>query len=272
MTIQDTPTLWTSQVSDITPEDVYVRGYALQALMGRLSFSGMTFLVIRGRLPTPSETRMMDVILGSILDYALHKAGTAAARFIVSVNPQMAPGLAAATLAAGEYAMSPEETGRFVIDSHTRWRESGESMQSFATQFVAELRRDKKRIPGFGHPVFRGVDPRAQKLRDVAVAEKIWGSFGDWYEAVHHAFRQAANKSDLVINDMGMLATILAQMGYSPQEMAGIALLSTFPGLIAHISEELKSGVRNRIIPDSTVQYPRQRRDLDADLAAAGWK
>ena len=123
-----------------------------------------------------------------------------------------------------------------------------------------------------GHPVFRGVDPRAQKLREVAVAEKVWGSYGDWYEAIHRAFCQAANKPELVINDMGMLATILAQMGYTPQEMAGIVLLSTLPGLIAHISEELKSGVRNRIIPDSIAEYPRQRRSLDEDLAAAGWK
>jgi citrate synthase len=167
--------------------------------------------------------------------------------------------------------MSPEETGRFVIDSYALWRESGEAMRSFAARFVADLRRDRKRVPGFGHPVFRGVDPRAQKLRDVAVAEKVWGPYGDWYEAVHLAFCQAANKPDLVINDMGMLATILAQLGYSPQEMAGIALLSTFPGLIAHISEELKSGVRNRIIPDSIADYPRRRRNLDEDLAAAGW-
>jgi citryl-CoA lyase len=272
MSNKDTPTRWSSEVSEIAPEDVYIRGYALKSLMGRLSFSAMTFLMIRGRLPTPGETRVMDVILCSILDYALHKSGTAAARFVVSVNPQMAPGLAAAMLAAGEYAMSPEETGRFVLDSHERWRQSGETMEAFATGFVANLRLEKKRVPGFGHPVFRKVDPRAQKLRDVAVTEDVWGAYGEWYEAVHRAFCEAANKPDLVINDMGMLAAILAQMGFSPQEMAGLALLSTFPGLIAHISEELRSGVRNRIIPDSITEYSRARKSLEEDLAAAGWK
>lgn len=272
MSAKDTPGFWTSQISHITPEDVYIRGYPLQSLMGKLSFSATTFLLIRGRIPTPGEARMMDVVLCSILDYALHKSGTAAARFVVSVNPQMAPGLAAGMLGSGAYAMSPEDTGRFIIDSYEKWRISGLAMEEFANQFVADLRRNKIRIPGFGHQVFRKVDPRAQKLRDVAVEQGVWGTYGDWYEAVHRAFCTAANKPDLVINDMGMLAALLAQMEFSPEEMAGLALLSTLPGLIAHVSEELRSGVRNRVIPDSIVDYSRTRGHLEADMTKAGWR
>jgi citryl-CoA lyase len=187
------------------------------------------------------------------------------------VNPQMGPGLAAAVLAAGEHALSPEDTGRFVIDTYSRWKASNEPLDQYAAKLVSELRAQKRRVPGFGHPVFKGVDPRAQRLKDIAVDQKVWGPYGEWYEAVHRAFKQAVGKPDLVINDVGMMATILAEMGYTPQEMAGIALLSTFPGLIAHISEELASGVRGRLIPDSIAEYPRERRDLSADMNAAGW-
>jgi citrate synthase len=270
-TPKSTPGFWTTSISDITPEDVYVRGYALQTLIGKLPFSGIVALLIRGKVPTPGEARMIDVILSSILDYSLQKSGTVAARCVVSVNPQMAPGLAAGVLAAGEHALSPEDTGRFIIDNYSRWRESGQSAEAFAEKFVVDIRREKRRIPGFGHQVFRGVDPRAQRLKEIAIEQKVWGPLGEWYEAIHRAFRQAAGKPDLVINDVGMIATILAEMGYTPQEMAGLAILSTFPGLIAHISEELNSGVRVRIVPDSIAYYPRERRDLMADLTAAGW-
>jgi citrate synthase len=41
--------------------------------------------------------------------------------------------------------------------------------------------------------------------------------------------------------------------------------------VIAHISEEIESKTRIRIIPDEVAYYPRERRDLDADLEAAGW-
>jgi citrate synthase len=120
--------------------------------------------------------------------------------------------------------------------------------------------------------VFRGIDPRAQRLRDIAVEQGIWGAVGECYEAIHLAFRQAVGKPDLVINDVGMMAVILAEMGYTPQEMAGLAILSTMPGLIAHISEELSSGARLRIVPDSIVDYPRQRHDFAADMRKAGWR
>lgn len=101
MAIEKPTAYWRSSVSDIAPEDVHVRGYPLRSLIGTLPFPAITVLMIRGRMPTPGEARMMDVILSSILDYALHKSGTVAARCVVSVNPQMTAGLAAAVLAAG---------------------------------------------------------------------------------------------------------------------------------------------------------------------------
>jgi citrate synthase len=262
---------WKSSVSDIDSDEIYIRGYALRELMGALPFPAIAVLMIRGRVPTPGESRMMDVILTSVLDYALHKSGTVAARCVVSVNPQMTAGLAAAVLAAGEHALSPENAGRFVAEYHEAWKASGEAMEAYATKLAEQLCREKKRVPGFGHPVFRGVDPRAQRLREVAVETGVWGELGDFYEAVHRAFRAAVGKPHIVINDVGMMAAILADMGYSPQEMAGLAILSTIPGIIAHISEELASGVRNRIVPDSAADYARARRDLKADMRSAGW-
>jgi citryl-CoA lyase len=270
--IKGTPSHWVTAVSDITPEDIYIRGYPMQELVGRLPFSAIAFLIIRGRMPSPGEARMMDVILSSILDYALQKSGTVAARAVVSVNPQMPVGLGAGVLAAGEYALSPEDTGRFIVDTFAAWKASGEPMEEHAKKVVAELRRTKRRVPGFGHQVFRGLDPRAERLKQIAIKNGIWGEINKWYAAVHRAFQAAANKPDLVMNDVGMLAGIMTEMGFTPQEMAGIAILSTFPGLIAHISEELQSGVRVRIIPDGNVEYARDRRVLDADMKAAGWE
>jgi citryl-CoA lyase len=268
---KSSPSHWVTSISDITPEDIYIRGYPMRALIGRLPFSAIAFLIVRGRMPTPGEARMMDVILSSILDYALQKSGTVAARAVVSVNPQMPVGLGAGVLAAGEYALSPEDTGRFIADTFASWKASGETMEQHARKLVDELRRTKRRVPGFGHQVFRGVDPRAERLKQVAIEQGVWGEANEWYAAVHRAFQAAANKPDLVMNDVGMLAGIMAQMGFTPQEMAGIAILSTFPGLIAHVSEELQSGVRVRIIPDANIDYARDRKDLDTDMKAAGW-
>jgi citrate synthase len=262
---------WTTDVSDVDASTVFVRGYNLENLIGTLPFSGLTYLVIRGKIPTPGEARMMDVLLSSVLDYSLYKPGTVAARYCVSANPQMVPGLATAILSVGEYTLAPEDSGRFILDGVARWKAGGLPLDRFACEFVADLRANKTRVPGLGHPNFRFVDPRARKLKDVAIRENVWGELCDWYEAVHGAFIVAAGKPDIVINEVGMMAAILAQMGFAPAEMTGIAIMSSMPGVIAHISEELASKKRIRIVPDDIASYSRPRRELEADMEAAGW-
>jgi citrate synthase len=267
----ETQAYWTTNVSDVVDADVYLRGYSLGDMIGRLPFSAATYLLIRGRIPTRGEAEMIDAMLCSILDYSLYKPGTVAARYCVSGNPQMAPGIATAVLSVGEYTLAPEDTGRFIADSYAALKESGEDVDAFAERFVADFRAAGKRVPGFGHPKFRFTDPRAQKLKQIAQSQGTWGEVCDWYEAIHRAFTTAAGKPEIVINEVGMMAAIMAEMGFTPAEMTGIALISSLPGVIAHISEELASKTRIRIVPDEVASYPRERRDLDADLAAAGW-
>lgn len=265
------PSFWVTSISSITPQDIHIRGYAMQDLVGTVSFTGIAYLILRGRLPSPGEARMMDVICSSILDYGLQKSGTIAARAVVSVNPSMTAGLASGVLGAGAYAVSPQPTGAFIEESYAAFKASGEGLDAFAATYVAQLRAARKRVPGFGHPVFKGVDPRAEKLKGFAQEYGVWGEKNEWYAAVHRAFQQATGKPDMVMNDVGMLAGIMASMGFSPCEMEGIALLSTFPGLVAHISEEMTSGAVNRIVADENARYQVERRDLTADLAVAGW-
>ena len=138
-------------------------------------------------------------------------------------------------------------------------------------RLAAEPRAAKKRVPGFGHQGFRGVDPRGESPKTIAQEQGIRGEVNDRYAGIHWAFQVAANKPGLVTNDVAMLATIMVQMGFSPAEMCGLALLSTMPGPIAHISEETQSGGRNRLVPDSHVEYVQPRRDLGPDLDTAGW-
>lgn len=268
---QSGPAFWKTAVSAIRPDEVVIRGFPMSQLVGRLPFSAIAYLLIRGELPTPGQARMMDVIFSSILDYGLQKSGTLAARAVVSVNPQMTAGLSAAMLAAGPIAVSPEDAGRFIWEGLAAWKASGLSMDAHAGTVVAELRAQRRRIPGFGHQVFRGTDPRSESLKALAKKEQVWGEASEWYEGVHRAFCHAAGKPDLVINDVGMLASIMVQMGFTPDEMSGIALISTMPGLIAHISEEMQSGVRNRLVPDTHVSTVQPERNLGVELKAAGW-
>ncbi|HEX9769425.1 MAG TPA: citryl-CoA lyase [Kiloniellales bacterium] len=267
----ETVPYWTTAISDVDAEDVHIRGYPLKAILGRLSFAAATFLLIRGRLPSPSEARMVDALLCAVLDYSLEKPGTMAARYCVSGNPNMAAGVAAAVLSVGAYTLAPEDAGRFIAESHAAYRASGRGRGEAAADLVAGLRAERRLVPGFGHPNFRYSDPRACELKRIAQSTGVWGDVCDWYEAVHVAFITAAGKPDLVINDVGMMAAIMVEMGFTPPEMTGIALLSSLPGVIAHVSEEMQTNIRIRTAPEGSAGYDRERRDLERDLVEAGW-
>jgi citrate synthase len=184
----------------------------------------------------------------------------------------MVAGVATAVLAVGEYTLAPDDAGRFILESLADYRASGSSATDASAALVEKLRQEERRVPGFGHPNFRFFDPRAQKLKHIAEEVGVWGAACAWYEQVHAAYTAAVGKPELVINEVGMMAAILVDLGFSPAEMTGIALISSMPGVIAHISEEMQSKVRIRTLPDEIVDYRRERHELAEGLNAAGWK
>lgn len=263
---------WSSSVSRVDGDKVLIRGYDLESLIGGQSFSASCFLLIRGRLPTPGELRTLDAVLNAVLDYALLKPGTVAARYAVSANPSMVAGLATAVLSVGQFTLAPEDTGRFVADSYARHQASGGTLAETAAAIVAEARERKQRIPGLGHPSFKRVDPRAAKLKQIAVGEGVWSEQAELYEVVHQCFVDAVGKPDIPINDVGMMAVVLLELGFTADEMTGLAVLSTMPGLIAHISEEMRSGRTIRVVHDEHVDYGELVvHDLADGQVAAGW-
>ena len=264
---------WQTSVSRVDAGKVLIRGYDLEALIGGQSFTSSCFLLLRGRLPSPGEERALDAVLNAVLDYALLKPGTVAARYAVSANPSMVAGLAAAVLSVGSYTLAPEDTARFAVTAHERHvtASGSPSLAETASAIVDDVRARKERIPGIGHPLFKGVDPRAQKLRQVAVEEGLWSDRAGLFELVHRAFVDAIGKPDIPINDVGMMALVMLELGFTPDEMTGLAVLSTLPGVIAHVSEELASGRRIRTVPDDQVDYALDARDFAADRDTAGW-
>jgi citryl-CoA lyase len=263
---------WSSAVSRIDDEKVYIRGYDLEDLIGALPFTAAVYLLVRGELPTPSQIHVLDAVLSGVLDYGLEKPGTVAARFAVSANPSMPAGLAAACLSVGRHTLATEDTSRFVLDAYARYERADLSMREFAEAEVERLRSSRTRIPGLGHPVFKKVDPRGARLRQVAVDEGCWPAAARLYEEVHAAFTRQPGKADIPINDIGIMGAVLVGLGFTPEEGTGLTVLSTMPGVIAHISEELRARRPIRIIPRDQVTYPDEpARDYARDRDAAGW-
>ncbi|RME48657.1 MAG: citryl-CoA lyase [Chloroflexi bacterium] len=244
---------WQTSVSDPQPDEVIIRGYPQSEIIGNLTFSEAAFLVIRGRLPTENEAGMMDGLLCGLLAFSKGPPPFAG-RVVASANPQLIAGVAAGVLAQGAHAISPEESAHFIRESYEFMQREGLSIQEAAEQIVADARANKRRIPGVGHPTYRGVDSRAAKLRQLAEKYGFIGERTLLYEAIHRRLIEVTGR-DLPLNVDGRMACIMTEMGFDPRQMTGIACLSFIPGIIADVFDEITEGRRLRTVPDPVFSY-----------------
>jgi citrate synthase len=227
-----------SAISDVGFHKINIRGYPLEEIIRKLSFTEAIYLVLKGELPGEQETRVMNAVLCGILDHGLFAPTGLAARVVASANPQsIMPGVAGALLTVGSVTVSPQDTAELIQEALELVREKGLNREEAAAEILESYAKQRKRVPGLGHPLHPSGDPRAAAIREVALENGYWGEKCTLYEAVAKAFG-ARMKRDLPINVDGALGCVLSELGFAPREMAGIAALSFMPGIIAHATEE----------------------------------
>ncbi|MCD6298370.1 MAG: citryl-CoA lyase [Deltaproteobacteria bacterium] len=240
---------WRTGISHAIEKTCLIRGYPLEEIIENITYTETLYLTLRGELPTKEETRLLNAVLCSIPDHQFVASTAPAARFAASAFPDSPiPGIAAGILTMGSYTVSPQDSADFINASYELMVAKDLTIKEAAIDVVSECVKNKKRIPGFGHPTYRKVDPRSEALRKVAQESGFWGEKSQIYEAVHKEFVRVTGK-EIPLNIDGMMACVLNEMGFDPLEMAGIAAVSYMCGIIAHVVEEIKEGVPLRIIP-----------------------
>jgi len=246
---------WVTKISKVIPGNCFIRGYPHGDIIENISYAGALFLTLRGRLATDKEERMLDGILNALTEHQFDSGTVTTARHIVSGNPQIIPGMAGGLLVIGEHTTQPGDSADLINTALAMMREEGLTMEEVAKRIVAEYRQAKKRFPGFGHPLHKDGDYRATSLRRLAEKLGFVGEKVVMYETLHKEFVRKTGKRDIPINVDGMMACIMAEMGFEPIEMTGISALSVLPGIIAHAIEEIKDGKLIRVPPKQLIDY-----------------
>jgi citryl-CoA lyase len=229
---------WSTAVGEVAHGVVNVRGYPLADIIRTLSFGDATFLTVRGELPTKAQSRVMEAALCSILEHGFYAPTTLAARTVASASPEsIVPSLAAGLLTIGSITVSPQHSAEVIIEIGAAV-ESGHPVEDAVGAYVSRMQRDRKRMPGIGHPLHPEGDPRAIALRAVAEQEGLWGARAGYYLAAKDEYMRRIGRN-FPVNIDGMLGCVLSELGFHPMEMPGIAAMSFMPGIIAHSVEEV---------------------------------
>ena len=198
-------------------------------LMGNVTLTELTFLMVQGRMPSPEETRLFDAILISLADHGLTPT-VLAARLTYTGAPESIQGaVAAGLLGAGSVFLGVvEDTARFLD-------EIGEDVEGGVTQALAAGRR----IPGLGHPVHKVQDPRTPRIYAIAEETGLLGSYLGRLREVAEVHRAQTGR-ELPINGAGVAGAALADLGFPAALLRGFALLARTAGLLGHLAEEME--------------------------------
>jgi citrate synthase len=189
-------------------------------------------------------------MLTSLLDHGFVASTITAARYVASGNPQFVPAVAGGLLAAGSNTLSPEHSYTMLARAVELRQKQGGDATAAAGVLVDEFRAAGKRLPGFGHPIHKNSDFRADVLFQLAQELGIAGDGIAMFQAIKEQFVQKTGKTSIPINVDGALASVGWDLGWRAEQTVAIALLSVLPGLMGHVVEELQGGKPLRYIKD----------------------
>ena len=71
---------WNTEIIDIHPGKIGVRGYAIQDLIGKISFPQMIWLMLRGESADAAQAKLLEAALVASVDHGPHAPSIAIAR------------------------------------------------------------------------------------------------------------------------------------------------------------------------------------------------
>ena len=107
---------------------------------------------------------------------------------------------------------------------------------------MREYREAKQAIPGYGHPLHRGADPRARRLLELAVEVNTSGHHAEIARAVERLLPEVIGRP-LALNVSGAIPAVLLDAGYPLLALKGVPLLARTAGLVAHLLEEQQRAI-----------------------------
>src|SRR5207248_8476248 len=129
---------WQSALTSIAPNQILIRGYALDEMMGRLGFAEAVYLLLMGELPTPAIGRMLNAVLVSSIDHGVTPPSTLAARNVATSGAPLKDCVAAGILAFGPQHGGDIEACMRFLDSGLSKMRGGMTQQQAADAIVGD--------------------------------------------------------------------------------------------------------------------------------------
>jgi citrate synthase len=239
-----------SHISQAYPDHVEVRGRDLTGdLMGRLTFTEYFHLLLTGEEPTEDQRFFLDLLLVAIAEHGLMPTNVAA-RMTLAADPGSLQGaVAAGILGCGPVILGTSEECARLLEA---------ARERDPAQLVAETRAAGGRVPGFGHPVHKPLDPRAERILDLADERGVSGAHVALARRIRDAVTAAYGRP-LTMNVAMPIAAVMLDLGFSAATVKAVPILARTASLLAHLAEEreLPIGFAMAGAAEDAIEYER---------------
>ncbi len=146
--------------------DRYRRGLPLVHPRKDLSFAANFLYMLNGKEPTPAMVRAFDICMILHADHGLNNS-TFTARVIISTLSDMYSAITGAigSLRGPLHGGANEEVMEMLGEIEKLAKEQGKDAMEVIEPYIMDRLKRKERIMGFGHRVYKTIDPRATFLK-----------------------------------------------------------------------------------------------------------
>ena len=244
---------WKTAITKVTPNEIRLRGYRIDELMGTITFSQAIYLALTGKLPSPEVGQVLDAIFVASIDHGATPPSVLAARTSASTGAPFNAAIAVGLLSINKHhGGAVEDCMRMIQMALDLAQSENLSPAEAADRLVAGYRAEKKRLPGFGHRIHTD-DPRTKQLLAQAKKNNVAGEAVTMIQALGDAIAGGGRR--LPVNVDGAMAAVLLDMGIPPELGNPFFMIARVPGLVAHIHEEMTRERPMRRIHPSDHEY-----------------
>jgi len=243
---------WKTGITRVQPNEVRLRGYRVEELMGRIGFSQAIFLALTGDLPNAKVGRLLDAVLVATVDHGPGTPSALAARTSASTGAPPNAAVAAGILSINRFHGAAISGCMAVIAEVVDRTNDAHPVSEAAAELVTEYLASGRRLPGLGHRLHTE-DPRTRRL--FALAEELALSSAGIEAMLALQIALAAEGKDLPINVDGAIGAVLYDLGLPVELGNDFFIMARVPGLFAQVHEELARERPMRRIHPTDFEY-----------------
>ena len=114
---------------------------------------------------------------------------------------------------------------------------AGGDPQAVADEIALRDACRRRQAPGFGHPVHKPLDPRAERILELADEKQVSGPHVALARALRESVAEIWGKP-LTMNVSLPIAAVMLDLGFPASAVKSVPILARTAGLLAHLAEE----------------------------------